>query len=151
MELNVSSPVLGALQPQVPSVLRVEAGQEQVGIGPGRGGGGFLIRAGARAGGVGIERTAETHPDGVGGPVGTSGGWQGKTASSDQNQLVARALPPHRLGCVETAAEQTICRKLWFAKAERAQSMTKRATSTFDVCILSYPSPEMWTWTGWSL
>lgn len=91
----MSSPVLGTLQPQVPSVLRVEAGQEQVGVGPGRGGGGFLFCRRARVGGVGIKRTAETHPDGVGGPVRTSGGWQGKTASSDQNQLVARALPPH--------------------------------------------------------
>lgn len=126
----MSSPVLGALQPQVPSVLRVEAGQEQVGVGPGRCGGGFLLCPGAGAGGVGIERTAETHPDGVGGPVGASGGRQGETASSDQNQLVARALPPHRLGRVETAAEQAICRELRCEKAERAQSMTKRPAAT---------------------
>lgn len=147
----MSSPVLGALQPQVASVLRVEAGQEEAGVGPGRGPGGLLFCPGARAGGVGVERTAETHPDGVGAPVRTSGGWQGETASSDQNQLVARALPPHGLGRVETAAEQAICTESRFGEAEQAQTTKSCPTSTLDGHNLSYPSPELWMWTGWSL
>lgn len=62
---------------------------------------------------MGLQRGAETHPDRVGGPVGPGGrrgGGGGEAASSDQNQLVPSTLPPHGLGGVETAAEETVCR-----------------------------------------
>lgn len=108
----MNSPVVCRLQPHVPAVLGVEAGQEQVGLSQGRGGGRLPLCPGAGACRVGLQRGAETHPDGVGGPVGPGGGRGGggrEAASSDQNQLVPSALPPHGLGGVETAAEETVC------------------------------------------
>ena len=107
------SPVLSELQPHVAAVLRVEAGQEQVGVSQRRGGGGGLpLCSGAGAARVGLQWGAEAHPDRVGGPVGAGGGGGGgerEAASSDQNQLVPSALPPHGLRGVETTAEETIC------------------------------------------
>lgn len=61
---------------------------------------------------MGLQGGAETHPDGVGGPVGPAcrgGGGSREAASSDQNQLVPSTLPPHGLGCVESTAEETVC------------------------------------------
>lgn len=106
----VSSPVLCGLQPHVAAVLGVEAGQEQVAVSQGRGGGQLPLCPGA--GRVGLQGGAETHPHGVGGPVGPGGGrggGRGEAASSDQNQLVPGTLPPHGLGGVETTAEETLC------------------------------------------
>lgn len=96
-------------------MLGVEAGQEQVGLGQGRAGGGgrLPLYPRGRAGGVGLQRGAEAHPDRVGcpvGPAGGSGGGGGEAAGPDQNQLVPGALPPHGLGGVETTAEEAICR-----------------------------------------
>lgn len=61
---------------------------------------------------MGLQRGAETHPDWVGGPVGSGGRRAGggrEAASPDQNQLVPSTLPPHGLGCVETTAEKAVC------------------------------------------
>lgn len=108
----MSSPVLRGLQSHVPAVLGMEAGQEQIGLSQRRGGGRLSLRPGSGASGVGLQGGAETHPDRVGGPVGSGGrrgaGW-GEAARTDQNQLVPSTLPPHGLGGVETAAEETIC------------------------------------------
>lgn len=106
------SPVLSELQPHVAAVLRVKAGQEQVGVSQRRGGGGLPLCSGAGAARVGLQWGAEAHPDRVGGPVGAGGGrggGEGEAASSDQNQLVPSALPPHGLRGIETTAEETIC------------------------------------------
>lgn len=108
----MSSPVLCCLQPHVTAMLGVEAGQEQVGVSWGRGGGRLPLCPGAGAGRVRLQRGAETHPHGVGGPVGPGGrrgGGGREAASSDQNKLVSSTLPPHGLGGVETAAKETIC------------------------------------------
>lgn len=110
----MNSPVLGGLQPHVPAMLGVEAGQEQVALGLGRGGGRLPLCPGAGPGRVGLQRGAETHPDRVGGPVGPGGrrGGGGKeAASSDQDLFVPSTLPPYGLGGVETAAEETVCRR----------------------------------------
>ena len=111
--LSVNSPVLCCLQPHVPAMMGVEAGHKQVGLGLRRAGGRVPLCPGARAGWVGLQRGAETHPHRVGCPVGPGsrrggGGWQ--AASSDQNQLVPSTLPPHRLRGVETTAEEAVCR-----------------------------------------
>lgn len=93
-------------------MLGMEAGQEQVGFSQGRGDGRLSLCPGAGAGRVRLQGGAETHPDRVGGPVGPSGrrGRGGREAAgSDHNQLVPSALPSHRLGGVESAAEETIC------------------------------------------
>lgn len=109
--LHVNLPVLGGLEPHVPAVLRVEASQEQVGVGLGGHRARVLVSTGTRAAGVGLQRGAETHPHWVGGPIGACGsdvGRSGEAAGSDQNQLVSSTLPPHGLGGVETATEETI-------------------------------------------
>lgn len=106
-----SSPVLRGLQPQVAVVLRVEKGQEQVGLGQGRGGGRLPLCPGAGAARLGLQGRAEADPHRVGGPVGADGGGgrrRGEAARSDQNQFVPSALPAHRLGGVEATAEETI-------------------------------------------
>lgn len=100
--LHGNIPVLGGLEPQVPVVLRLEASQEQVGI----------SRAWVLVAGMRFQRGAEAHPHGVGGPVGACDsdvGRRWEAAGSDQNQLVSGTLPPHGLGGVETATEETIC------------------------------------------
>lgn len=109
----MNSPVLCCLQPQVPAMLGVEAGQEQVGLSQGRGGGQLPLCPRGGAGRVGLQRGAETHPDRVGcpvGPGGRRGGGGREAASPDQNQLVPGTLPSHGLGGVETTAEEAICR-----------------------------------------
>lgn len=107
--LNI--PVLGGLQPHVAAMLRVETGEEQVGVGPGRRRGRVLVCPGAGAARVGLKRGAETHPHRVGGPVGprdSSAGRRREAASSDQNQLVPSTLPPHGLRSVETATKEAV-------------------------------------------
>lgn len=137
----MNSPVLGSLQPHVPAMLGVEAGQEQVGLSQGRGGGGgggggpLPLCPGTGAGWVGLQRGAETHPDRVGcpvGPGGRRGGGRGEAASSDQNHLVPSTLPPHRLGGVETAAEETVC---GIGEDERRVMKHIYIFKTYSVCI----------------
>lgn len=109
--LHVNIPVLGSLEPHVPAVLRVEAGEEQVGVCLGGRRGRVLVPGGARAARVGLQGRAEAHPHRVGGPIGARDGGVGRrreAACSDQDQLVPCTLPPHRLGGVETATEETI-------------------------------------------
>lgn len=104
-------PVLGGVEPHIPAVLRMEAGQEQVGVSLGGHRAWVLVSAGTRAARVRLQRGAETHPHGVRGPIGACDsdvGRSGEAARSDQNQLVSSTLPPHGLGGVETAAEETI-------------------------------------------
>lgn len=108
---HVNLPVLGGLDPHVPAVLRVEAGEEQVGVFLRGRRAGVFVPAGARAARVRLQRGAETHPHRVGGPIGAGDSGAGRrreAAGSDQDQLVSSALPPHRLGGVEMATEETV-------------------------------------------
>ena len=88
------SPILRLLQPHVPTVLGVEAGQEEVALCVHKRRG-FLFGGSARTGRVGVQWGAEAHPHGVGGPVGGWGSWGCQAASSNQHQLVAGTLPTH--------------------------------------------------------
>lgn len=68
--LHVNLLVLSVLEPHVPAVLRVEAGQKQVGVSLGGRQAWVFVSTGTRAAGVGLQRGAKTHPHGVGGPIG---------------------------------------------------------------------------------